>query len=355
MFRFTKRMHEQAGLPPGTLVHIGEKKVEKVRISVIDYDEGHFQERIVDTVEECFPFRDKPTVTWINVDGVHDLDVVEKLGGCFGIHPIVLEDVVNTMQRPKMLDFGDYIFIALKMLYFDDSKKKGVKVEQVSLIFGPNFVISFQEDVGDVFDPVRDRIRKGKGKIRRSSADYLAYSLIDSIVDGYFIVFEWLGERIEEVQERLVVTPTVENLQTIHYLKSEMIELRKAVWPLREVIANLERTDSPLIKKDTIIFLRNVYGHTIEIIETIESFRDLISGMIDIYLSSLSMKLNEVMKYLTIIATIFIPLTFMVGIYGMNFKYMPEIGWRFGYPMVMSVVLAIGVSMLVYFRRKKWL
>jgi magnesium transporter len=348
-------MHEQAGLPPGTLVHIGEKKVEKVRISVIDYDEGHFQERVVDTVEECFPFRDKPTVTWINVDGVHDLDVVEKLGGCFGIHPIVLEDVVNTMQRPKMLDFGDYIFIALKMLYFDDSKKKGVKVEQVSVIFGPNFVISFQEDIGDVFDPVRDRIRKGKGKIRRSSADYLAYSLIDSIVDGYFIVFEWLGERIEEVQERLVVTPTVENLQTIHYLKSEMIELRKAVWPLREVIANLERTDSPLIKKDTIIFLRNVYGHTIEIIETIESFRDLISGMIDIYLSSLSMKLNEVMKYLTIIATIFMPLTFIVGIYGMNFKYMPEIGWRFGYPMVMSVILIVGVSMLIYFRRKKWL
>jgi len=355
VFRFTKKMHEQAGLPPGTLVHIGEKKVEKVRISVIDYDEGHFQERVVDTVEECFPFRDKPTVTWINVDGVHDLDVVEKLGGCFGIHPIVLEDVVNTMQRPKMLDFGDYIFIALKMLYFDDSKKKGVKVEQVSVIFGPNFVISFQEDIGDVFDPVRDRIRKGKGKIRRSSADYLAYSLIDSIVDGYFIVFEWLGERIEEVQERLVVTPTVENLQTIHYLKSEMIELRKAVWPLREVIANLERTDSPLIKKDTIIFLRNVYGHTIEIIETIESFRDLISGMIDIYLSSLSMKLNEVMKYLTIIATIFMPLTFIVGIYGMNFKYMPEIGWRFGYPMVMSVILIVGVSMLIYFRRKKWL
>lgn len=355
MFRFSKKMHEQAGLPPGTLVHIGEKKVEKVRITVIDYDEGHFQERVVDTVEECFPFRDKPTVTWINVDGVHDIEIVEKLGGCFGIHPIVLEDVVNTIQRPKLLDFGDYLFISLKMLYFDENRKRGVKVEQVSLILGSNFVISFQEDIGDVFDAVRDRIRKGKGKIRRSSSDYLAYSLLDSIVDGYFIVFEWLGERIEEVQERLVITPTVENLQTIHYLKSEMIELRKAVWPLREVIANLERTDSPLIKKDTIVFLRNVYGHTIEIIETIESFRDLISGMIDIYLSSLSMKLNEVMKYLTIIATIFIPLTFIVGIYGMNFKYMPEIGWRFGYPMVMSVVLVVGVWMLIYFRRKKWL
>jgi magnesium transporter len=355
VFRFTRRMHEQVGLSPGTLVHIGEQKVEKVRITVIDYDEGHLQERVVDTVEECFAFRDKPTTTWINVDGVHDIEVVEKLGNCYGIHPIVLEDIVNTMQRPKMLDFGDYIFISLKMLYFDENRKKGVKVEQVSLILGSNFVISFQEDIGDVFDGVRDRIRKGKGKIRRSSADYLAYSLIDSVVDGYFIVFEWLGEQIEDVQEKLVATPTAENLRTIHYLKSEMIELRKAVWPLRELVANLERTESPLIKKDTIIFLRNVYGHTIEIIETIESFRDLISGMIDIYLSSISMKLNEVMKYLTIIATIFIPLTFIVGIYGMNFRHMPEIEWRYGYPMVMSVVLVIGLVMLVYFRRKKWM
>jgi magnesium transporter len=350
-----KKMHEQAGLPPGTLIHIGDKKLEKVRITVIDYDEQKLEERIVDSVEECFAFRNKPTTTWINVDGVHDVETIEKLGDCYGIHPIVLEDVANTMQRPKMLDFGDYIFITLKMLYFDENATKGVKVEQVSLIFGSNFVISFQEDIGDVFDPVRDRIRKGKGKIRHSGADYLAYSLIDSIVDGYFIVFEWLGEQIEEVQERLVGAPTSENLQTIHYLKNEMIELRKAVWPLRDVISNLDRSDSSLIKKDTTIFLRNVYGHTIEIIETIESFRDLISGMIDIYLSSVSMKLNEVMKYLTVIATIFIPLTFIVGIYGMNFRNMPELRWRFGYPAVMSVIMLVGVLMLIYFRRKRWL
>jgi len=351
---FTKKMHRQAGLAPGTLVHIGEKKVEDVRITVMDFDGEGFREKVVESVDECFAYRDKPTTTWINVDGVHDVGIVEKLGGCYGIHPIVLEDVVNTVQRPKMLDFGDYIFLSLKMLYFEGSRDQ-VKVEQVSLILGLNFVISFQEDVGDVFDPVRDRIRKGTGKVRRTGADYLAYSLIDSIVDGYFTVFEWLGERIEEIQERLVVDPTAENLKTIHHLKSEMIELRKAVWPLREVIANLERVESPLVRKDTLIFLRNVYGHTIEIIETIESFRDLMAGMIDIYLSSLSMKLNEVMKVLTIIATIFIPLTFVVGIYGMNFRYMPELGWRFGYPMVMLVVLAIGVTMLVYFRRKKWL
>ena len=354
MLGFTKRMHRQPGLAPGTLVHIGEKKVEDVRITVMDFDGEGFREKVVESVDECFAYRDKPTTTWINVDGVHDVGIIEKLGARYGIHPIVLEDVVNTVQRPKMLDFGDYIFISLKMLYFEGSRDQ-VKVEQVSLILGLNFVISFQEDVGDVFDPVRDRVRKGTGKIRRSGADYLAYSLIDSIVDGYFTVFEWLGERIEEIQERLVVDPTAENLQTIHHLKSEMIELRKAVWPLREVIANLERVESPLVRKDTLIFLRNVYGHTIEIIETIESFRDLMAGMIDIYLSSLSMKLNEVMKVLTIIATIFIPLTFVVGIYGMNFRYMPELGWRFGYPMVMLVVLATGVSMLVYFRKKRWL
>lgn len=348
-------MREQAGLPPGTLVHIGEKKVEEVRITVIDYDGERFQERVVDSVEECFPYKDKPTTTWINVDGVHDVGIVEKLGDCYGIHPIVLEDVVNTVQRPKMLDFGDYIFISLKMLYFGDSKRDGVKVEQVSLILGQNFVISFQEDVGDVFDTVRERIRKGTGKIRRAGSDYLAYSLIDSVVDGYFVIFEWLGERIEEVQERLVTDPTVANLQAIHSLKSEMINLRKAVWPLRDVISNLERVESPLIRKETLVFLRNVYGHTIEIIETIESYRDLISGMIDIYLSSISMKLNEVMKVLTIIATIFMPLTFIVGIYGMNFRHMPELSWRFGYPVVLLALLTVGVSMLVYFRRKKWM
>ena len=350
----TKRFHAARGLPPGTLVHVGEKKVEKVRITVIDYDGESFQEKVVDGVEQCFPYKSKPTTTWINVDGVHDVGIVEALGNCYGIHPIVLEDIMNTVQRPKMLDFGDYIFLSLKMLYFEGTEEK-VKVEQVSLIFGSNFVLSFQEDIGDVFDPVRDRIRKGTGKVRRSGPDYLAYSLIDSIVDGYFAVFEWLGDRIEEIQERIVVDPTARNLETIYHLKSEMIELRKAVWPLREVISNLERVESPLVRKETLIFLRNVYGHTIEIIETIESFRDLMAGMIDIYLSSLSMKLNEVMKVLTIIATIFIPLTFVVGIYGMNFRYMPELGWRFGYPMVMLVVLTVGVSMLVYFRKKKWL
>lgn len=354
MLRFLKRQHERAGLPPGTLVHIGERKAEPVRITVMDFDADRLHERVAERVEECFPFRERPTTTWINVDGVHDLSIVERLGSCYGIHPIVLEDIVNTLDRPKILDFGDYLFISLKMLYFEPSREE-VKVEQVSLVVGSNFVISFQEDPGDVFDGVRERIRAGKERIRRSGADYLAYSLVDAIVDGYFVVFERLGDRIEAVQERLVGNPSSENLQEIHRLKREMIELRRAVWPLREIVASLERSDSPLIARETSVFFRNVYGHTVEIIETAETFRDLISGMMDLHLSSLSMKLNEVMKVLTIIATIFIPLTFIVGIYGMNFRHMPELDWRYGYPAVMLVVVVAGVSMLVWFRRKKWL
>jgi magnesium transporter len=354
VFRFLKRFHERAGLPPGAIVHIGERKVEKVRITVIDYGEDRFEERVVDRVEECFPYKNRPTTTWINVDGVHDVSIVEKIGACYGIHPIVLEDVVNTIDRPKMLDFGGYLFISLKMLYFEDGNP-GVKVEQVSLVLGPSFVISFQEDGGDVFDPVRERIRSGAERIRRSGADYLAYSLLDAVVDGYFVVFERLGERIEEIQEQLISAPTSESVQGFHQLKRELIELRRAVWPLRDVISNLERNETPLVRPETAPFLRNVYGHTIEIIETIESFRDLVAGMMDLYLSSLSMKLNEVMKVLTIIATIFIPLTFIVGIYGMNFRHMPELGWRYGYPAIMLAILGVAAAMLAYFRRKKWL
>ena len=355
MFRFTKRMHEQAGLPPGTTVHIGERKVEKVRISLFDYAAGHLEERVIDKVEECYPYRDKPTVTWINVDGLHDVEIIEKLGECFGIHPIVREDIANTGLRPKLHDYGDYLFIILKMLYFEKGRHE-VTVEQVSLVVGKNFVISFQEDGEDVFDAVRARIRSGAGRIRKSPTDYLAYALIDAIVDGYFIVCERVGEEVELVQERLLGSPDPESLHTIQSLRGELIDLRRSVWPLREVVASLERGESPLIHKETAIFMRHVYDHTIEIIETIESFRDLVAGMIDIYLSSISVRLNEVMKVLTIIATIFIPLTFIVGIYGMNFHAMwPHLGWRYGFAAVMGVCAAVAVVMLVNFRRRSWL
>jgi len=354
MPRLIKERSKKAGLPPGTLVHIGEKKRERTTITILDYDERHLQEQGIKNVDECLAFKDKPTVTWINVDGIHQIEILEKLGDCFGLHPLVVEDILNTDQRPKMEDFGDYIFIVLKMFYYDDNVDEMVP-EQISLILGPNFVISFQEREGGIFDPIRERIRSEKGRIRKMGADYLAYALVDSIVDNYFLILEKLGERMEFLEDELVTNPTPETLQTIHELKREMIFLRKSVWPLREVIGGLERGESPLIQESTRIYLRDVYDHTIQVIDAVETFRDMLSGMLDIYLSSISNRMNEVMKVLTIIATIFIPLTLIAGIYGMNFKYMPELEWPWAYPMVWLIMVAIGVLMLIYFRRKRWL
>lgn len=349
----TKRS-KKSGLPPGALVHVGEKKTEEVRIRIIDYDETRIEEQEVKRVEDVFPFKDTPTVTWINIDGLHEVDVIERIGEHFGLHPLLLEDILNTDQRPKLEDFGEFLFIVLKMLYYDN-KDHEIEAEQVSLILGSNFVISFQEREGDVFNFVRERIRTGKGRIRTEGADHLAHALIDAIVDNYFVVLEKIEEKIEETEEELVTNPTPETLQMIHLLKSGTIFIRKSVWPLREVIGSLERVESPLIRESTNVYLRDVYDHTIQVIDTIESFRDLIAGMLDIYLSSISNRMNEVMKVLTIIATIFIPLTFIAGIYGMNFRYMPELNWRWGYPAVWFVMSTILITMLVYFKRKGWL
>jgi len=355
-----KRTSAKAGLPPGTLVYVGKKRTEKIKITLIDYDEKQLTEKTIKRIEECFPFKEKPTVTWINIDGIYDTEIIEKIGKRFDLHPLLMEDIVNTGQRPKMEDFENYIFLVLKMLYFDE-KNNEVKSEQISLIFGPNYVISFQELEGDVFDPIRDRIRKAKGRIRKMGADYLAYALLDAIVDNYFLILEKIGEKIETMEENLVTEPTPETLQAIHSLKRETILIRKSVWPLRELVSGLERSESKLIKKSTDIFLRDVYDHTIQVIDTIETFRDMLSGMVDLYLSSISNKMNQVMKVLTIIATIFIPLTFVAGIYGMNFDpaaspfNMPELGWYWGYIMVWVVMIAIGIAMIIYFKRKRWL
>lgn len=355
MARLIKRRSKKAGLPPGALIHIGEKKTEKVRITVIDYDEEHFEEKEIETIEECLIFKEKPAVTWINVEGIHNVEILEKLGSCYDIHTLILEDILNTDQRPKIEDMGNYAYIVLKMFY-PKGKGNGIVTEQISIILSQNFVISFQEGLeGDVFNPVRARLRSGNGRIRKLGADYLVYSLIDAIVDNYFIILEKLGEEIELVEEELVSNPTEEILKTTHNLKMEMLFLRKAVWPLREVISKMERGELSLINQSTLIYLRDVYDHTIQVIDTIETFRDMVGGMLEIYLSSVSNRMNAVMKILTIIATLFMPLTFLAGIYGMNFKYMPELEWRWGYPVVLSVMFVIALLMLIYFRRKKWL
>lgn len=354
MPKFIKKRSKKAGLPPGTLIHIGERKTEKIKITIMDYDETQFQVKETETLEECYPFKDRPTIAWINIDGIHEIETLEKLGDCFNLHPLTLEDILNTDQRPKIEDFGEYIFIVLKMLYHDNNNSE-ILTEQISLVLGQNFVISFQEREGDIFNSVRERIRSGKGRIRKMGADYLVYSLLDSIIDNYFIILEKLGEKIELLEEKLISHPVPETLNSMHKLKREMIFLRRSVWPLREVIVGLERGESSLIKGSTRIYLRDVYDHTIQVIDTIETFRDILSGMLDIYLSSVSNRMNAIMKVLTIIATIFMPLTFIAGIYGMNFEYMPELEWRLGYPVILLTMVSIGILMLVFFRRKKWL
>jgi len=354
MPRFIKKQLRKAGASPGTLIHIGEQKVDETQMTLIDYDEEHLQERVLDGIEEAFPLKDLPTVTWINIDGLHQLDIIEKVGRHFNIHPLVLEDIVNTGQRPKTEEFEDLIFVVLKMLHYDENLEK-ITSEQFSLVLGPNFLISFQEIQGDVFRTVRERIRKPKTRIRKAGCDYLAYALIDAIVDHYFLILEKLGENIEALEEDLLENPSPETLQTLHEMKREMIYLRKQIWPIRELINSLVKGESSLINESTRLFFRDIYDHTIQIIDTIESYRDILSGMLDIYLSTLSNKMNEVMKVLTIIATIFIPITFVAGIYGMNFKFMPELEWRWGYVMVWAIIVVVVGIMISYFKKKKWL
>jgi magnesium transporter len=351
---FSKRGSKKAGLAPGSLIHVGERKIENVRIWLIDYDENRIEERELKSFDESLPYIEKGSVTWINIDGLHDIDTISDIGKFFGVHPLVLEDIVNTEQRPKMEDFEDYLFIVLKMIHYQSDIHQ-VQFEQFSLILRNNTVISFQERAGDIFESVRERLRKAKGRIRKMGPDYLIYTLMDAVVDNYFVVLENMGERVTELEESLVTDPEPDILQSIHELRRELILLRRSIWPLREVIGGLERGESALINEKTTIFLRDVYDHIIRVIETVETYRDVVSGMMDLFLSSVSNRMNEVMKVLTIIATIFIPLTFIAGIYGMNFKYMPELGWHWGYFTALILMLAIGVLMVIWFKRKRFL
>ncbi|MBI5739649.1 MAG: magnesium/cobalt transporter CorA [Nitrospirae bacterium] len=354
MPRLVKQRSKKSGLPPGSLVHIGEVRAGEPRLSVISYDETGIKELHPKDAGECLVFKDGPAVTWIDIEGIHDIEMVRKLGECYGFHPLVLEDILNTDQRPKMEDYGEYLYIVLRMLHKAGDTR--VVTEQISILLGRNFVISFQEGIeGDAFNSVRERLRSGKGRIRGLGADYLAYSMTDAIVDNYFLALEQIGEKVETLEDELVANPSSKTLHKIHELKRETLFLRKAVWPLREVISNLERGESPLIHDATRIYLRDVYDHTIQVIDTIETSRDMLSGMLDIYLSSISNRMNEIMKFLTVIGTIFIPLTFVVGVYGMNFRYMPELQWRWGYFAVLGITAVIGVVMILYFRKKKWL
>ena len=350
-----KQRSKKIGLAPGTLVHIGRQKPGSTRIEVVEYDAVTLETRQYESLAQCLVRKPSPGVTWINVDGLSQVEVLQQFGNCYGIHPLVLEDILATDQRPKAQDYGDYLYVVLKMIALDDTTLE-LKSEQVSIVVGDGYLISFQEGLeGDVFEPVRLHLNNDKGRLRLSGPDFLLHALLDVIVDNYFLVLEKLAERSEEVEDQLIANPTPVTVHEIYRMRRQMFFLHKAVWPLREVVSGLQRSDSRLIQGGAIIYFKDLYDHTIQVLDTLETLRDMLTGMLDIYLSSVSNRLNEVMKVLTIIATIFMPLSFVVGLYGMNFRYMPELEWRFGYPAVLLVLAAIAGGMVIYIRRKSWL
>jgi len=357
MEKLATGLSRKAGLVPGTLVHVGDLDQHPVRITLINYDADHVAERELTSADECPECKDDKTVTWINIEGVHDAAVVERIGTAFGLHPLVMEDVMNTEQRPKIEDYDDYLYIVVRMLYErpgDDEDSLEIDSEQVSFIVGPNVLVTFLEDPGDVFDPVRKRIRENRGRVRKYGTDYLAYALIDVIVDNYFTVLERFGDLTEDLEQEVMGDPTIETLHAIQQMKRAMIQVRRAIWPLRDVVSVLVRGDSSLIKKATVVFLRDIYDHVVRVVDVVETQREMLGGLMEIYLSTVSNRMNEVMKVLTVIATVFIPLTFIVGVYGMNFVNMPELHWRYGYWFTWGVMVVVVGVMVLYFRRKKW-
>lgn len=345
---------KQIGLDPGTLIYTGNKQKEPIKFKVFEYTESEVWEKDFQKVEDILYCKESKNKTWINIDGIHNIEMMEKIQNHFDIHPLTMEDIIHTSQRPKLEEYDKYLFIVLRMFTYDESARE-LKNEQVSIILSERYIITFLEDPGDVFDPVRERIRKAGTKIRKNGSDFLAYSLIDSIVDSYFHILEMIGEEIEELEDRLVVNTQKDDIQLIHRMRRNMILLRKSVWPLREVISVMQRNENSFIKTSTQIYLRDVYDHLIQIIDTIESFRDMIVGMLDVSLSSTSNKLNEVMKVLTIISTLFIPLTFLAGVYGMNFKKFPELEAAWMYPWGFWIIsLVVAIIMIAYFKKKKW-
>ncbi|MEP5253742.1 magnesium/cobalt transporter CorA [Winogradskyella rapida] len=350
----TQNYKKHAGKAPGTLVYTGVKTEKKLKIESFDYTKDALAEKTLTDIEEAQSFKDSASVTWINIDGLNAIDEIENIGKQYDLHPLVLEDIVNTTQRPKIDEYDDYLFIVLKMLYYDQDEK--IVIEQVSFILGKNYVLSFQEAEGDVFDNVRDRLRLGNGRIRGLQSDYLLYALIDAVVDHYFSIIETLGNKIEDLETDLFAGNSRENINIeVQQLKREILKVRRAIFPLREIINRVEKGEHELIFQRTLTYYRDIYDHLIQVSENIDIYREMIWSLMDMYMTTISNKMNEVMKVLTIMSSIFIPLTFLAGIYGMNFTYIPELQYRNGYFILLGVMLVIFIALLIYFKRKKWL
>ncbi len=354
MKKSENKISRKIGSIPGTLIHIGKKGKGNVKVSSICYNESHLEEKVFDANEAEFDANSNNQVKWINVDGIHQVNTIDQIGQAYHLHPLLLEDVLNTYHRPKVESFDKYLLFTLKMLGID-AVGKHIISEQVSFVLGKNYLISFQEREGDLFEPIRDRIRSSKGKIRKKGADYLLYSLIDAVVDNYFLVMEHFSEKTENLEEEVFENPDEKILKKIHTVKKQLAHLRKSIYPLREAISSIIKEENTLVINDTNKYFRDIYDHTIHIIENIESQRDVVSGIKDLYSSEQSNRMNNIMKVLTIIATIFIPLTFVAGIYGMNFENMPELKWEYGYLTVWLLMLTLFVGMIYYFKKKRWL
>lgn len=352
--RNKSKRKSKLGLAPGTLIFTGERKMENVEFSVLNYNELQANEITPNNLDEIIALVDNSKDTlWINIDGIHDEQTIEAICSKLLVHKLTMEDILSVGQRPKIDEHLHYIHIVLNMFMLEDDNS--IINEQISFVLHKNILLSFQEKTGDVFQGVRNRITEGKGFIRKRNADYLLYALIDSVVDHYFVILETLGERIEELEVELLKKPTDETLGKLHKIRRESLELRRSVYPLREVISKFEKIDESILNPDVRVFIRDLYDHTIQVIDTIEVMRESALALLDLYMNSVSNKMNEIMKVLTIMASIFIPLTFVAGIYGMNFEYMPELKWDYGYFAVWGVMLLMVIGMLIYFKVKKWL
>ena len=354
MARFFKKREEIKGLSPGSLVFIGTQKVENIRLRVIDYNEARLKEDELKNIADGTEFKRTKTVTWINIDGLHDLSLMKDIGKTFDLHPLLLEDILNTGQRPKLEEFDNCLFIVLKMLRYD-KEKQVILAEQLSVVLGDTFLLTFQEQPGDVFEPVRERIRKQKSRIRASGIDYLAYALMDTVVDNYIFIIERLGEKIEDIEEEVLDNAAPRVMEKINTFKREMNYLRKSIRPAREAIIQLSKLDSELIRDTTIPFLKDLQDLITHAAEAIDTYREMLSDQLNLYNSVISNRMNDIMKVLTIFAAIFIPLTFIAGIYGTNFEYLPELKFKYSYFFFWGVMLAVAAAMLIFFRKKKWL
>ena len=351
--KFVPRSHGPDTIP-GTVQYIGKPRSEKTKIELLEYNESEVAEYVLDRPEQIRKFLETDKVKWIRITGVHDAELITRIGELFHINQLELEDLSNTSQRPRMEERDHYIFQIFKALLLN-TEENDVTIEQVSLILGENYVISFHETAPELFSTLWNRILTGKGRVRKMKSDYLAFALADIMIDQYFKILEDIGDNIEIIENELVSNPGGANQESIYRLKRRLVYVGRTIWPVRELINEIERSDNSLIHEENRIYFRNIYDHTVQIIETLDSLRDLTSGMMDLYLSSVSLKLNEIMKVLTIFSALFIPLTFLAGVYGMNFKFLPELQWQWGYPVFWIICIIATVLMVLYFKRKKWM